>query len=141
MVRSTNVVSIFLCVAAAVGCATGSDGGGDPASSVDSTDPQRVADEGGVGSSGSGASGSSGSTNDSGAGGGVVNGDSGTSQPEGGSTSGGACPGYADPNTPAACVDTAYCGGAKPACNPNGCDSTYWCNLSTKKCVKKPSSC
>ena len=55
--------------------------------------------------------------------------------------SGGSCSGYASPTTSAKCVDTQYCGGSKPPCNANGCDGAYWCDLSTKKCVKKPTGC
>jgi len=52
------------------------------------------------------------------------------------STPSGACSGYADPSTPATCH---ACSGS--TCQANGCYGGYYCNLSTTKCVAKPSSC
>jgi hypothetical protein len=127
----------------AIACATGAttDVGGDPGT------------DGGGGTmgsmgtgSGEGGGGTMGGGSDSGGGGGTKDSGGGTGTDSGGgggmdSGGGGNCTGYADPNTTADCVDTQYCGGSKPPCNPNGCDTTYWCDLSTKKCVKKPAGC
>ncbi len=143
MFRSKSLVAPVLILAATiVGCATGSDnGGGDP----NGTGTTNTDSDGG-GAAASSNSDSGGSSNASDGGGSTV--DSGppsSTDGGGGGGGGGSCSGYADPNTKADCIDTQYCGGSKPPCNPNGCDGTgasaYWCNLSTKKCVKKPSGC
>ncbi len=140
MLRVTLVAVVlgFLGVA----CATGTDAqSGDPSAdpnastSTDGTTPAPGSDGGnGTGQSAAGNDGGGGGTADSGGGGGG-------GVDSGGGGGGGTCPGYAAPNTSAKCVDTQYCGGSKPACNANGCDGAYWCDLSTKKCVKKPSGC
>ena len=137
MLRVTFVAVVLGLVG--VACATGTDsqGGdqGNPDPNATSTDGTNPAPDGGNsgGQSAAGNDAGGGGNTDSGGGGGGGGTDSG-----GG---GGTCSGYAAPNTSAKCVDTQYCGGSKPACNANGCDGAYWCDLSTKKCVKKPSSC
>ena len=135
-------------VASIAACATGSDVGGDPASSTSSTDP---GDSGATGSdagathndSGQSTGTDSGASNDDGTDSGSN--DEGTDSGSKNGTDSGAgstCVGYAPPDTAAACVDTQYCGvKGKPACNANGCDTTYYCELSSKNCVKKPSGC
>jgi len=148
MPRSSNFwLSMVVCglvsAGCVIGCATGTDGGsGDPSSTTDGTDPAANGDGGGSSATPTGSGGSSNnasSTND--AGNDKSDSGSNTQTDSGNGGGGGTCPGYADPNTSASCVDTQYCGGSKPPCNPNGCDGAYWCDLSTKKCVKKPSSC
>jgi hypothetical protein len=54
----------------------------------------------------------------------------------GASSSGGACAGYAKPTT----IATCHSCGTRP-CQANGCYGSYYCELSSKKCVPKPSGC
>ncbi len=136
MLRVT-LVAVVLGIAG-IACATGTDSqsgdpGSDPhATSTDGTNPEPGSDGGNTGAQ-SAAGNEAGGGGDSGGGGG--------GGMDSGGGGGGTCAGYADPNTSAKCVDTQYCGGSKPACNANGCDGAYWCDLSTKKCVKKPTGC
>jgi hypothetical protein len=136
--RSFSAGPFIAIFALAAGCATGASSTGDIGAAVDGAD---AGDDGGsvtTDPSGNGGGTDAGSTSNPGT-------DSGsTSNPgtDSGSGSGGTCPGYADPSTPAKCTDPGYCGGSKlPACNPNGCGGAYWCTISTKVCVKKPSTC
>ena len=55
-------------------------------------------------------------------------GDAGTPPPSG-------CPGWADPNTTAACHS---CTQGSNGCQPNGCYGGWWCNTNTNKCQSAP---